>query len=269
MTSSVKDQRPVKQEVTLRGYISRINWHAVLALIGGLLLIGAATPGRIALAGYCPPIQGSSLRTIVYGGLTVNGGPGPVGSVVEAHSPRGDLVGCFVVENAGDYGAMYVYGEDTSVSPTIPGMRSSETIAFSVDGVPATSTPNQTWANDWKTVSHQVALAAILTSPPPPASSVQATVSENDLTLTWSPGNAYANHYEVWRGTTPYFDPSAPGCNSIVPVYFLYTISIAPLSFPPWKARTISAFTGRPTTRSSRRRSWSCCQTGSGSEPGG
>jgi len=197
----------------LRGYLSRINWRAVLALIGGLLVISAAAPVRIALAGYCPPIQGSSLPTIVYGGLTVNAAAGPVGSVVEARSPRGDLVGCFVVENAGDYGAMYVYGEDTSVSPTIPGMRSGEPIAFSVDGVSATSTPAQTWANDWKTVSHQVALAATLTAPPPAASNVQATVSENGLTLTWSPGNAYANHYEVWRGTTPYYDPGAPGCN--------------------------------------------------------
>ncbi len=54
---------------------------------------------------------------------------------------------------------MYIYGEDTTVTPPIPGMRAGETVAFYVDGSSATATPPLTWADDksW----HQVGLAAV------------------------------------------------------------------------------------------------------------
>jgi len=65
-------------------------------------------------------------------------------------------VGCFVVQTAGNYGAMYVYGEDTTVSPPIPGMRNGETIALRVNSAAATATPNLVWSNDHDV--HQVDL---------------------------------------------------------------------------------------------------------------
>jgi len=132
----------------------------VVARGGNLLL---ATPSAVA-QGVCPPVQNTPFFTIVYGAVTVDGQDALAGTVVEAHSPRGDVAGCFVVTNPGNYGAMYVYGEDTSVSPPIPGMRPGETVAFYVDGAEATSDPTLSWANDRDL--HQVDLSATSASPP-------------------------------------------------------------------------------------------------------
>ncbi len=119
-------------------------------------------------SGVCPPVQSSSLATIVYGTVIVNGASAPIGTVVQARSPRGHVVGCFVVQSAGNYGMMYVYGEDNSVSPAIPGMRAGEIIAFRVNGAAATANPALAWANDYLSAPpHQVALAAQGASPTP------------------------------------------------------------------------------------------------------
>ena len=110
-------------------------------------------------ASTCPPVQGTPYFTYAYGTLTVDGASAPVGMVVEARSPRGDVAGCFKVTAAGNYGMMYIYGEDTTVTPTIPGMRAGETVAFYVNGSPATAAPVLTWVNDksW----HEVNLEAV------------------------------------------------------------------------------------------------------------
>jgi hypothetical protein len=96
--------------------------------------------------------------TNAYGYLLLNGVPAPVNTVVQAFNPRGDVVGCFVVDAEGQYGFMRIYGEDTSVSPAIPGMRSSEMVAFRVNGAKAVATPSLYWDGD--KASHQVDLDA-------------------------------------------------------------------------------------------------------------
>ena len=101
-------------------------------------------------AGVCPPVQNTPFFTIAYGTVTINDQDAPAGAIVEARTPRGEVAGCFAVSrHPGHYGAMYVYGEDTSITPPIPGMREGETVAFYVDGVAATSVPTLTWTNDW------------------------------------------------------------------------------------------------------------------------
>lgn len=96
----------------------------------------------------CPPIQNTPFFTIVYGSVSLNGSDAPIGTLVKAYSPRSDLVGCFAVTTAGSYGAMYIYGEDTSVVPSIPGMRNNEPVSFTINGLPATPTPVLLWTND-------------------------------------------------------------------------------------------------------------------------
>lgn len=96
----------------------------------------------------CPPVQNTPLFTIVYGSVTLNGVSAPVGSIVKAYSPRNDLVGCFSVTTTGNYGAMYIYGEDTSVVPAIPGMRTNEVVSFTIENIPAASTPVLQWTGD-------------------------------------------------------------------------------------------------------------------------
>lgn len=99
--------------------------------------------------------------TVAYGAVTVDGNPAPVGTVVEARSPRGDTVGCQVVAAAGVYPLMQIYGEDTTATLPIPGMRDGEVVAFYVDGRLATASPTLIWHDDRN--YHQVALS--LTTP--------------------------------------------------------------------------------------------------------
>ena len=107
----------------------------------------------------CESVSNTPFFTIIYGGVASNSEPAAVGSVVRAYSPRDDLVGCYEVTSAGSYGAMYIYGEDTSVSPYIPGMRTNEEITFTIDDVPAEASPEILWVND-KDI-HMVDLASI------------------------------------------------------------------------------------------------------------
>ena len=120
------------------------------------------TGRRPAAAGVCPPVPNTPLFTIVYGTVTLNDADAPVGAVVEARSPRDDVVGCFVVSEAGNYGAMYVYGEDISVNPPVPGMQSGEVIAFSVNSAEAAASPELAWSNDHDV--HPVDLSATSTT---------------------------------------------------------------------------------------------------------
>ena len=80
-----------------------------------------------------------------------------MGTLVTAQSPRGDTVGCSVVTTAGYFGAIYIYGEDNSVSPAIPGMRAGETVTFTLNGWAAAASPSLVWSNDKD--FHQIALS--------------------------------------------------------------------------------------------------------------
>jgi len=131
---------------------------AAWGILVALFLTGIVGSGTIATAGTCPPVRNTLEYTIVYGDVAVDGQPAAVGAVVEARNGDGVVAGCSEVTTAGSYGAMYVYGEDTSVGPPIPGMRNNEVIAFYVNGVEATATPQQTWSND--KASHPVDLSA-------------------------------------------------------------------------------------------------------------
>ncbi len=187
--------------------MERLRFGAVLLLLF-TLLSHQAEAAPTAPADACPSVQ-STLRTIVWGNVTMDGAPAAAGTVVKMYSPRADVVGCWEVSTSGAYGMTYVYGEDASVSPPIPGMRSGETIAFRVNGVAAAAVPALTWANDWQTTSHQVDLTA--TAPPPPvAPVVVAGRSGNAVTLTWTHASANVS-YQVWRDSAPYFTPGSSG----------------------------------------------------------
>jgi hypothetical protein len=146
------------------------------------------------LPGQCPPVQNTPRFTIAYGTLTVSSAPGEVGTAVEARSPRGDTVGCFVVYTAGHYGAMFVFGEDTSADPAIPGMRSGETVSFYVDGLQASALPSLAWQDD-KDI-HEVNLSGELNYPPtngtvtPPSGSGPVGVTTY-FTTTWHDANGW------------------------------------------------------------------------------
>ena len=145
--------------------VVRTGW-AWKALMAGTLALSVAissvsragsTPSSTGL-GVCPVVPNTPSLTIAYGTVTVAGSAAPEGAVVEARNPRGDTVGCFVVKRVGHYGTMFVYGEDRTANPVIPGMRAGETVAFYVDGVEAEASPSLVWRDDKD--PHEVHLSA-------------------------------------------------------------------------------------------------------------
>jgi len=103
-------------------------------------------------------VQETQYYSEVYGTVSITGVNAPVGTVVQAISPRDETVGCFTVTEEGNYGVMRIYGEDLLANPAIPGMHDGELVVFKVNGSPATATPLLGWSNDQ--VSHNVNLNA-------------------------------------------------------------------------------------------------------------
>jgi len=179
-------------------------------LLGVAVLLWSRGAVLVGWGDTCPPVQNTPLFTIVYGTATLNGAAAPVGSVVEGRSPRGDVVGCFVVSTAGNYGSMYVYGEDTSVSPPVPGMRNGEVISFRVSGASATASPQLAWSNDHDL--HQVNLSA--TSTPCYDFDNSGQVDVNDI-------QAVASHWRQRAGDPGWdarFDVNSDGVINIVDI---------------------------------------------------
>jgi hypothetical protein len=154
----------------------------------------------------CPPVQNTPSFTIAYGEFWWDGAATPVDRVVEAVSPRGDVVGCFLVTSSGYYGTMYVYGEDTSVTPAIPGMRSGEVVRFRTNGQYLLSTPALAWSND--RAMHKVDLT-----------NLNISRSGTSLVLSWYGTNNEITRYEVWRSTNvPYFSPGSANTTKLADV---------------------------------------------------
>lgn len=107
----------------------------------------------------CPVVANTPRFTIVYGNVLIDSSPAPIGTVVEARSPRGDTVGCFEVSTEGVYGTMYVYGEYSSVDPVVPGMRPGETVTFYIGGTLAEADPVLSWSNDQDL--HEITLTVV------------------------------------------------------------------------------------------------------------
>ncbi len=168
--------------------------------------------------GLCPALQSTLSFTFAYGDITVNGQPAPIGTIVKAYSPRGTLVGCTEVTTVGHYGSMYIYGEDNSVTPTLPGMRSGETVTFQIFENQATAVPSLSWSNDRE--PHQIALSATVTAPVAPQVAIAANGTDVHLTWNSAPSNL---SFEIHRHSTPFFSPSA--------TTFLATLSSSSTTF--------------------------------------
>ncbi len=132
--------------------VLRIN-----AASGALINEIALEEETIPRASWCA-VQQTPYFTDAYGDVAILDQNAPVGTVIEARNPRGETVGCFVVSTAGQYGFMRIYGEDTTATPPIPGMRAGELVAFRVNGAPAVATPLLYWQADYST--HRVDLNA-------------------------------------------------------------------------------------------------------------
>ncbi|MGQ9667261.1 MAG: hypothetical protein ACUVWB_08100, partial [Anaerolineae bacterium] len=106
------------------------RWFILVAL--AILLV---LPGTAGAQGPIPTnewVNFYGLNTLL------NGAPVPVGAVITAYDPQGVLCGQFVVHTAGRYGVMPVYRDDP-MTPTDEGAGPGDTLAFRINGLPATA----------------------------------------------------------------------------------------------------------------------------------
>jgi len=130
------------------------------ATVGAMVNEIALEEETLSAAAVCSVTE-TPFWTQAYGNVIIAGQPALPGTLVTAETPRGEVVGCFVVKSTGLYGFLPIYGEDLTASPAIPGMRDGETVIFRVNGALAVATPALAWYDD-KT-PHQVHLAAGVT----------------------------------------------------------------------------------------------------------
>ena len=104
-----------------------------------------ASAGRVDSA--CPTLAPTPFLTLLYGQARLDAAAAPAGAVVEIITPRGEVAGCTVVREGGQYGYVHVYGEDLT-DPPIPGFRDGEPLAFRVNGRAVAATPALAWHND-------------------------------------------------------------------------------------------------------------------------
>jgi len=173
-------------------------------LLIALLIALAAAPSLARGQGGCSvPI--TPTFTEYYGDLTLDGGPAPIGALVEAYNTAGVRTGCFVVGIPGIYGYMRVYGADPDTGA--PGMASNEAVTFKVDAAVASSSPAPVlWTNDQG--QHEVDLSAV--SLPAAVTDLRISRAAGGVKLEWTAASG-VHHYELWRGDAPYFSPGAAG----------------------------------------------------------
>jgi len=186
--------------------------HALcaLALLAAALLPGPAlaqdATTQAAPESVTCNVKSTPNYTEYFGDVRIDGASAPIGAVVEAVNGQGAQAGCFVVTIPGLYGYMRIYGAD--VDTGTPGMANNESITFRVNGAPGASTPTPVlWTGDKGQHEADLSAAAV----PAAVEDLHAAIDVNtNVALTWTDVGGNVDHYEVWRGETPFFAPQAP-----------------------------------------------------------
>ena len=179
--------------------------------------------------GVCPSVQNTPFLTVVYGSVTVDGLPAPVGAVVEARSPRGDTVGCIVLANVGILPLMQIYGEDITANPPIPGMKDGELVSFYVDGLLAHASPSLVWRDDKDYHRVDLSVTTATDTPTPtlthtPTATPAATPTPTTTPTATPTSTATATHTPTPTNTltpTPTHTPTATSTETLAE-YRLY-----------------------------------------------
>jgi hypothetical protein len=137
------------------GYLIRTSQAVSLTYPAGGTRVAASEP-MARPTSPCSAVARTPYLSLAYGPLLISSQPAPIGALVEAITPRGEVAGCTTVTSAGYFGVMALYGADASVSPAIPGFRAGELVAFRVNGRPAVAGPPLAWQDDLE--AHRVKL---------------------------------------------------------------------------------------------------------------
>lgn len=150
----------------------------------------------------------------------LNDAPIPPGAVVVALDTQGTQCAEFTVTDAGWYGLMPCYG-DESFTPEDEGASYGEVLQFTVDGLPATAVPISlndsavsadtivTWSGNqdlWQVELHAPALIG---------PNVSIALRDARSELSWPHELAQVASYEIWRSSKPYFSVGQWGSEKV------------------------------------------------------
>jgi hypothetical protein len=144
--------------------------------------------------------------------LTFSGVPAPAGTYVGAYDPQGTQCGGRNTTKAGYLAPVMPCYADDSSTPADEGASDGDLIHFQVNGAPAAATArklnmaavNSTTPIEWHSKdAWEIDLAA---SAQP---QLKITSAAGQSNLSWQPAVVTAGSYEVWRGSQPYFNPTA------------------------------------------------------------
>lgn len=79
-----------------------------------------------------PPLPNSNSYAMYAGHLTIRGATADIGDEVAIYDPQGVLCGHFRVDTPGDYGFLYVYGDDPDTAEVDEGAISGDVLTFRV-----------------------------------------------------------------------------------------------------------------------------------------
>jgi len=152
----------LKQMKPGEGYLIRMTEGADLVYPSG---VGAAAEvARVEEDEICAGALPSPYFMVLYGTVWVNGVPALPGTKVEVLTPRGDIAGCFRVQQGGRYGFVHVFGADDMGTP---GFWADEALRFRVNGQEIAPLTPVLWGDD--KAPHRVDLGTRMKFTPPPS----------------------------------------------------------------------------------------------------
>ncbi len=118
-----------------------------------LLILSAPFAGNLLADDIIP----TPLSSEFYGSVSFNGGPAPVGTVVDAYDPQGVHCGSFTVDSTGIFGFMPVYGDYSDTTGVDEGAETGDVITLTINGRNAVYlSGDSTWTDK---VQNQVSIA--------------------------------------------------------------------------------------------------------------
>ncbi len=126
-----------------KGYLLYANQAISLTYPSGSGLFHGTEMNTVSTG--CEQITPTPYFTVVYGWVNLNGELAPVGTRVEVFTPRGELAGCYVLEEPGKLLMTHIYGADgEGISGFLPG----EALTFKVNGVSTEGDTSILWTDD-------------------------------------------------------------------------------------------------------------------------
>ncbi len=150
ITDSYESLLPENSYLTVlepgQGYLIHMTEPATL-VYPEVSAANAAAPTQASPLSRCN-VAPTPLLTLVYGDVSINGQPAPVGARIEAMSSGGTIAGCFVVQKTGQFGLMHVYGGWDPTQSDETTSKEGEEILWRVNSVAAQSDVSLLWQSD-------------------------------------------------------------------------------------------------------------------------